>query len=187
MYVQHGNAWIAGIARKLPGFEVRRIDLMPPGHVRNLGAREAQTEWVAYLDGDDLWHPHKQERQIPAARQGALLIGCDYHLIDARGRHRTAALCRHIPSASTWLVRRELMLSCPFLLQWDRHADSAWWEHYRAWEFTARPPGRHSGNHIIPQSSRNSGFGNDHQFLKRCPDLVHEIAHGWYGGARHCV
>jgi glycosyltransferase involved in cell wall biosynthesis len=140
VYVQQHNTWIDDVARRLPGFEIRRIGLMPPGQVRNLGAREAETEWVAYLDGDDWWYPRKQERQMPVARAGALVSGCDYHVVDAQGRHATAALCRHIPSASTWLMRRELLRNYPFLPQWQRHDDALWWAHYRAWEFTVRVP-----------------------------------------------
>ena len=48
--------------------------LQHPGHVnrgqgaaRNLGVRAAQGEWVAFLDGDDVWLPERLERSVALA------------------------------------------------------------------------------------------------------------------------
>lgn len=159
VYVEHDNAWIEGLLPALGGVEVCRTDLAPPGTIRNVGAAQATTTWVAYLDGDDLWEPRKQEAQIAAARQGAGLVGCDYYLTDGNGQARVAAICRHIPSASTWFAKRELMLEHPFNPQWGRHEDSSWWEHNRAWTFTARVPQALSAYRIRQNSRSNDTPG----------------------------
>ncbi len=56
-----------------------------PGHInrgmsatRNLGVRHAQGEYVAFLDADDVWLPHKLAEQIPllqAHPEAAMLYG----------------------------------------------------------------------------------------------------------------
>lgn len=39
-----------------------------PGAARNSGVRAARSEWIAFLDADDLWHPQKLERMITAVQ-----------------------------------------------------------------------------------------------------------------------
>lgn len=46
---------------------------------RNMGINAAQTEWVALLDSDDVWHPSKLERQFSALAESPEIefIGCN--------------------------------------------------------------------------------------------------------------
>lgn len=52
---------------KLEGLPIELIELSHSGHpgiVRNAGLNKIATEWVAFLDSDDLWKPEKIEVQI---------------------------------------------------------------------------------------------------------------------------
>lgn len=91
---------------------------------RNRGTELARTEYVAYLDGDDLWHPEKIARQVEAmAGRGPEWAACYclYRRIDEedaiirpgpdskeRGAFFAEHLKRnHVGNGSSLLVRRD--------------------------------------------------------------------------------
>ncbi|MFA7429325.1 MAG: glycosyltransferase [Rhodospirillaceae bacterium] len=126
VYVQHSNSWIDAMVAGLPRVTVRRIDLAPLGAVRNIGVEEATTEYVAFLDGDDVWMPDKTERQLEVIeRTGAGLVGADHVLVRADGVRFGFAMARNLPMPSAWLVRRSVMQRYPFNNMIAEDGD--WW------------------------------------------------------------
>ena len=126
--VVESNSWINEIAREFPSVQILR---RPPGllgSVRNSGVAASITEFVAFLDGDDIWLPTKIERQLNFLRDGRHdFVGVDHMLMTERGEVFAYALARNIPMPSSWMVRRNTMLRFPFdphLAQWE---DGAWW------------------------------------------------------------
>ena len=98
-----------------PGVSIRRVPLQPPGIVRNAAAAEAKSDWVAFLDGDDLWEPAKLERQLAVAEQTqSEALGCRHLLIREDGKPFFFAFAKTMPLPSSWMVRRELLLREPF-------------------------------------------------------------------------
>jgi len=57
-------------------------------YARNIGIRNSEAEFIAFLDSDDLWHPEKIVRQMDEFQsdEGVLLVSCGFHDIDEEGR-----------------------------------------------------------------------------------------------------
>jgi glycosyltransferase involved in cell wall biosynthesis len=115
---------------------------------RNLGARSARTEWIAFLDDDDTWHPDKLARTLAAAPSGERKVIMSHRFV-ARTRERDYVWPRLMPDSSVHLseylfcrqgffdgdghlqtsalvTRRDLVLETPFREDLARHQDHDW-------------------------------------------------------------
>lgn len=171
LLVERANSWIEEELEACPHsasvkrlVEVHRIPMARLGAVRNCGVQCAETKWVAYLDGDDVWKPHRLERQLIAAEHvtAASFIGADFAFIDAKSRP-FAFSNGSTPTPSSWLVRRELMLRYPFDAELTMGEDHFWLKATRAICTRVRVPEVLVGYRIRGLSISSLHYGHSRQ------------------------
>lgn len=128
LFVSESNDSIERVLGEVAArIDIRRVPLRPVGLIRNQGVEAAQTEWIGFLDGDDVWEPNKIERQLAhASKSHASAIGCRHLLIREDGRAYFYGFARRAPMPSTFLVKRELLRREPF-------SDAPQWEDVELW------------------------------------------------------
>jgi glycosyltransferase involved in cell wall biosynthesis len=97
------------IAREFPGVECLRQPGRGVSAARNRGIREARCEWIAFLDSDDEWMPHKIERQLSALSEQPAHALCHTDEIWVRNGRRVNPGKRHAKTGG-FIFERCLLL-----------------------------------------------------------------------------
>jgi glycosyltransferase involved in cell wall biosynthesis len=129
--VAEDNEWIDDILASVePGVELLRLKRAWAGAVRNRAIEQARTEFVAFLDGDDLWKPAKIAKQLDfMARHPELdVLGTKHMLIRAEGTPYFFGFAKELPMVSTWLGRTDFFLKYPFDDSTAVGEDAIFWE-----------------------------------------------------------
>lgn len=102
-------ALIQSLKHSFPHIRYVRQSWSGAAPARNLGIQLARGRYIAFLDSDDFWRPHKLERQIGfMERHGALFTYGDYQICDPRSGRILYE--RHPPQQ---LTHGELLARCP--------------------------------------------------------------------------
>ncbi|ABF44086.1 glycosyl transferase, family 2 (plasmid) [Deinococcus geothermalis DSM 11300] len=160
---------------------------------RNVGIRQARAEWVALLDDDDEWLPHKLERQWEAARRSPHrfpVLACGWivrrpeydtlspvRLLEPGERigdyliARKTLLTPECGLTSTLLfARRELLLRMPFTPGLPKHQD---------WDWLLRVDRLEGvGFEILPETSAITYYGDGRPQMSNTIDWRWSLAWG---------
>lgn len=99
------------IAREYPQVRLLRQENKGVSAARNLGIKESRHPWIALLDSDDCWLPHKLERQRALLSQHADLRVCHTDEIWVRHGQRVNPGKRHAKPAGR-IFQQCLPLCC---------------------------------------------------------------------------
>jgi glycosyltransferase involved in cell wall biosynthesis len=126
--VETANDWIEAALAELSGVRILRRPRTPAGLTRNAGVVEARTEFVTFLDADDVWMPAKTMRQLEfLQKRNEDFVGVDHLLMREDGTTFAYGTAKHIPMTSAWMVRRDYMLRFPFADSRNGDEDLIWW------------------------------------------------------------
>ena len=98
-----------------PRVRVFRSSNQRQAAARNFGARQATSEWIAFLDHDDLWMRNKLERQMEelARHPEADICYTGFVAIKQKGKSATIGNVVEVPPAKD--IRRSLFRNVTFI------------------------------------------------------------------------
>jgi glycosyltransferase involved in cell wall biosynthesis len=85
--VNDGGADLTPVVEQFADLEVKVVDIkssLGPSGARNAGIDVAQTEYVAFLDDDDLLLPHRLESALTLLESGSDLVYCSMPVVTSR-------------------------------------------------------------------------------------------------------
>ncbi|MEW6422617.1 MAG: glycosyltransferase family 2 protein [Deinococcota bacterium] len=185
---------LAGLARV--GDSRLRVVVLPQNvggaEARNVGIRQARAEWVALLDDDDEWLPHKLERQWEAAHRsphrfpvlacGWIVRRPEYDTFNPAGPldpgepigdyliARKTLLTPECGLTSTLLFAPRELLRVPFTPGLPKHQD---------WDWLLRVDGLEGvGFEILPEASAITYYGEGRPQMSNTTDWRRSLAWG---------
>jgi glycosyltransferase involved in cell wall biosynthesis len=114
--VADDNKWIDGLLGKDgEGIELMRLRKDWPSVIRNQAIAAVKTQFVAFLDGDDLWESRKLDTQFNTLDALELDVVATQHiLIREDGAPYFFGFAHRIPMTSSWLGKTEVFGKHPF-------------------------------------------------------------------------
>jgi glycosyltransferase involved in cell wall biosynthesis len=93
--VDGGDAGTESVLRQIQDVRLKVVSTPQPvggGEARNVGVRAATGDWIAFLDDDDEWLPHKIERQLAQAARSKFA----WPILSCRVRAKTPGGAEHL-------------------------------------------------------------------------------------------
>ena len=139
------------------------------GAARERLTKEAEGEWIAFLDHDDTWHPEKLQRQVDAIRSGDVLVHCEGtyvypdHEVIRESVFTDDPFAALLPNnrilASSALYHRDSMLAAGnFTADTVRCSDWYGWMKLAALGSFRHLPDNLIRYHVLDSSLANAGF-----------------------------
>lgn len=95
--IDNGPEIVAAYAAKDPRVRLLKLDKNGgPGVSRNNSIMNANGQYIAFLDSDDMWEPDKLETQIALMKEtGCGVVYSSYHICDENGTKTGAVICKN--------------------------------------------------------------------------------------------